>query len=456
MRLRHRGRVFVNRSMTSQVEYLDRIETLSADKLAQLQWRKLKTVISYAYQNLPFYRRRFSDAGITPASIKSPADLARIPMVTKADIINETIAGADYRVGIEALFGRQPDNVVMTSGTQGFHTFAAIGGYELSRGAIRAVQREFWMQKMRPGMRVVALCPGWHFLSLLDCKAMGRLGVSCVLPWGTHIPRFTKSFLDAVRTLRPDYLLTMPPMLYAMLRECERVQVDPRRVFASVRYVSAVGEPVTAGLRSRLREQLALEDFFERGGSSDGLWGGGECSFHRGHHVFADYFYIEIVDPETGRQLPAGERGAVVVTNLTLGKSLYVRFNCEDLGMILPGGCPCGRTHPRVELFDRLSNVLILDKRSITTYDIRCCLDEIPETCGIPFFVIKQSDGRARIELYHPSPEASMDLDRVGRMLAERLEVQFPIQIIRTMPARWKGRIIDERAQTAAERYPRA
>jgi phenylacetate-CoA ligase len=178
MRLRHRGRVFVNRSMTSQVEYLDRIETLSADKLAQLQWRKLKTVISYAYQNLPFYRRRFSDAGITPASIKSPADLARIPMVTKADIINETIAGADYRVGIEALFGRQPDNVVMTSGTQGFHTFAAIGGYELSRGAIRAVQREFWMQKMRPGMRVVALCPGWHFLSLLDCKAMGRLGVS--------------------------------------------------------------------------------------------------------------------------------------------------------------------------------------------------------------------------------------------------------------------------------------
>lgn len=441
--------------MKSGREHFDPIETWPQERLVELQWKQLTAVLRYAYKHLPFYRQRFTAAGIHPNDIKTFDDFRRIPLITKADLIHEISETQSCQIGIEALGSHPLRNIIMTSGTLGFHTFASLTPYELTRGGVRAVLREFWMQKMRPGMRVMTLSPGWHFLSLLDSRALTRMQVECLSPWGTHLPRFAGHFLDAVQHLRPAYLLTIPPVLYAMLGECERSGINSREVFTSVRYISAVGEPVTPQLRKKLKEELDLEDLFERGGSSDGLWGGGECFAHTGHHVFADFFYIEVIDPVRGNPLPPGERGTVVVTNLSLGKSLYIRFNCEDLATFIPGECPCGRTHPTIELFDRLTNTLTARGPTITIYDVRCCLDDIPALCGAPFFIVKQKDGSLRLELRGPQHNLQAEAELARHLLRERLGLEAVVAWTPEVPVRWKGRIVTEEEISGERRYPR-
>ncbi len=437
-----------------EAEWIDPIEVADPEYLLRLQWRRIKRVLHYAYDNLSFYRERFDSIGLHPADVKNLDDFSRIPLLSKLDLIAETKSRQSFSIGIEAFNKRPPFNVVMTSGTHGFHTFAAVGRAELTRGAMRAVLREFWMQKIRPGMSVMTLSPAWHFLSLLDSRALTAIGARCVSPFGTHTPRFAERFLDAVVNLRPEYVLTIPPVLYAMLSVCERRGIEPREAFASVRYVSAVGEAVTPRLRQKLRDQLGLDDFFERGGSSDGLWGGGECSRHNGHHVFADLFYVEIVDPVTNQRLGPGERGTIVVTNLVLGKSLYIRFNCEDLGSIATDVCECGRTHPRVEIFDRLDNQIQVNGREITVYDIRACLDEIDQLCGRSFFVVKQRNGGFRIDVYDPDDTLHNVSSEARAALLKRFGLDAEFRGIRSMPARWKGRLVDERQVAIGEGYP--
>ena len=106
------------------------------------------------------------------------------------------------------------------------------------------------------------------------------------------------------------------------------------------------------------------------------MFGGGECHAHRGHHVSADVHCVEIVDPKTGLPLGAGRRGTAVVTNLSLGKSVYIRFDTEDVAEIIPGDCPCGSTHPVVEFYGRLADSVVLPDRIITPADVRGALDE--------------------------------------------------------------------------------
>jgi phenylacetate-coenzyme A ligase PaaK-like adenylate-forming protein len=123
-----------------------------------------------------------------------------------------------------------------------------------------------------------------------------------------------------------------------------------------------------------------LEDVFERGGSSDGMFGGGECHAHRGHHISADVHYIEILDPHTGAPVRAGQRGTAVVTNLTLGKSVYIRFDTEDVAAVVAGDCQCGRTHPVVEFYGRLADSVVLSDRIIAPADVRDVLDDFEST----------------------------------------------------------------------------
>jgi len=445
--------------MREEREHLDAIEVWPPERLRRLQLKRLRAVLRYAWENLPFYRRRFQEAGFRPEEVRDFQDFSlKVPTFRKADIIEAMQREGDSRIGIEAVGPHRLTNLVMTSGTMGFHTFAAITDFELSRGAMRAVLREFWMQKMRPGMRVMMLSPGWHYLSLLDSIALTKMRVSCLSPWGTHVPRFAANFLETVRQLQPEYLLTVAPVLYAMLAEAERLGLNPRETFASVQYIASVGEPITPQLRQRLKEELGVKDVFERGGSADGLWGGGECFAHRGHHVFADLFYMEVIDPATGEPLPPGRRGSVVVTNLNLGKSLYIRFDCEDVGEICPEACECGRTHPLIELYDRLANLLRVGGRTLTAYDVRLCLDEVPELCGAPFLVVKSGDDMSRLRVIIRRPRQGDPSALVGHFQAlvrKQLGVDAAPEWIEEIPVRWKGRTVMEEEATGGISFPR-
>jgi phenylacetate-CoA ligase len=423
-----------------QGRYLDEVETTPREHLEAAALDRLGEVVERAAR-LPFYRERLPQPGGAAESFEAFA--AAVPTFRKADLIEELKRSGGHTTGIEALGGRGAAAVVLTSGTLGFPTFAALGEGEMERGSPREVLREFWMDGMRPGMRVMCQYPAWHHLSMLDNRALEWMEAEVVCPWGTFVPRFVGHALDLIAERRPEYLLTVTTMLHAIVEEALARGFDVLDLFEPVRYAMVVGEPVSPGQRRLLVELLGLEDLFERGGSSDGLWGAADCPAHGGHHVWLDHHWVEVLDPDSGEPLGPGRRGTVVVTNLTLDRSLYVRFDTEDLGEILPGPCPCGRTHPRVELYGRLADCVRVEGRLVAPYDVRARLDEIPGLVGVPLVIVREAAEMAclRVRL-----DGTVRVDPLAEIAAEQLResLGIPVEVSwgGRLPRRWKARMV--------------
>jgi phenylacetate-CoA ligase len=375
-------------------EYFDEGETVLPESLIDNRWKAIGTLVDHAYYQLPFYRTYWNSKGFAPAGPVDAVTFGKVPIIRKHDLVGAFMDTRSTMIGIEALLGLAPSNVVMTSGTMGFNTFAIVTNYDLDGASTLAQARELWMIKVRPGMRVLSLSPAWHALGLFESRAITRIGAVPILPWGTLSPRFVGDILTAVRFLKPEHLLVTARAIRMLLVECDRLKLDPRRAFASVRYLGCAGESLSAAFRTHLTRRLEVEEVFERGGSSDGMFGGGECIAHRGHHVSADVHYVEVIDPRTGVTLGPGRRGTAVVTNLSLGKSVYIRFDTEDVAEVIPGGCPCGRTHPVVEFYGRLADSVVLPDRIITPADVRNVLDEFDCAHFRPFAIAwNEADG---------------------------------------------------------------
>jgi len=420
-------------------EHFDPGEVAPPAERRRRAWERLMAVLEYAYRRLPFYRRLWRRHGLRLQDVRTPEDFARlVPTVTKGDLIRAIRERGSAAMGAEALSGR-PRNIVMTSGSEGFNTFALLGETALGGEDLLTALRELWAMKVRPGMRVLTLGPAWHVLSLRDALALSHLGAATVSPWGSYAPRFYPAFLDAVLAFRPQHLLVTAPVLRGMLAECRRRGLNPREAFAGLRYVGCAGEAVTPALRAWLRREMGLEDFFERGGSSDGMFGGPECWAHRGHHISDDAHYLEVVDVTTGAPLPPGRRGLVVVTNLSLGRTLYVRFQTGDVGELVDGPCPCGRTTPVLELYGRLNDCAVFGDRIVTPYDVRCVIDAWPALRWASVSLARDGDGLlVTLQGVEAGPEA---LEEAREALEAALGLPVGLSTA-AGPQGWKGQRI--------------
>ena len=194
-------------------------------------------------------------------------------------------------------------------------------------------------------------------------------------------------------------MITTPSMLLSILGEGLQGNIGLSKLFKSVEYISVAGEPLTTNLRNHLIKKVGIRDTFESGGSVDGMWGGGECYAHNGHHVWMDTNYMETIENSTLESLGEGERGTIVSTCLITGGPIYVRFNCEDLGEIHSEQCDCGRTHPRVEIHDRLQNIIKVKDKILTTYDILSTLESVLPSPTLSFAVVKDSENMNILQL---------------------------------------------------------
>ncbi len=429
-------------------EYFDAGETVPRHELADGRRRTLGELVAYAHRELPFYRRLWDGVALPPEGPIEEAAFRELPLMRKRDVMEAVRDGHSMMIGTEALIGLEPRNVVMTSGTMGFNTFAAVTDHDLDGASTLAQARELWMIGVRPGMRVLSLSPAWHALGLFESRALTRIGAVPVLPWGTLTPRFVGDILGAVTQLQPEHLLVTARALRMLLAECDRLGLDPRRAFRSVCYVGCAGEALSAAFRAHIRTRLELEDVFERGGSGDGMFGGGECFAHRGHHVSADVHYVEVVDPRTGAALEDGERGTAVVTNLTLGKSIYIRFDTEDVAEIVPGDCPCGRTHPLVEFYARLEDSVMLPDRIITPADVRGVLDEFESVRFRPFAMTWEEAAGLVVSVGGNAGTTQDDGSDVAAALSDRFQVAATLTAGKTEGVGWKEERIRRRGDS--------
>lgn len=426
-------------------ELFDSYEAWPEERWRRDQWLRLQRMLETAYERLPFYRRRFEGAGLSPRDIRWPEDLARVPFLRKADVARAVGNAESFAVGMEAEGDAGPHVLAMTSGTVATGVLRLSSRWRRTMG--RAICRAYWWAGARPGMRILAAAPAWHATAIKESWAIERLGGVAVVPRGTFVPHFAAEYLAVLLDLRPQFAHFFLPMLYALLAECRRRGLEPSQVFGSFETMAVGGAPMTPRARDHLKAELGVRDLFEGAGSAEGLVAM-ECSAHQGHHVFVDVCHVEVVDPESGQVLPPGQRGTVVLTTLVPSGSVYIRYDTEDIGEILPGRCPCGRTWPRLELYDRRANVVRVQGRGLLWYDVRACLDEVPGLIGVPCVIVRSGHNgqRLRIALEGPPPHVSASaLTEVEKIVAERLNVPVCAEWVHALPARWKGvAVIDE------------
>jgi len=415
-------------------------------RLKSYQLRALRHVLSYAYRELPFYRKRFDQAHFTPERFRSITDLLHVPIFTKKDVLDAHDQKKRFDVGLEKLDAPGQGVLCMTSGTLGTAFLYLSKKWASMRGD--SLVRAYRWAGLRRGMRMLMAAPAWHSLAVQENRVLQRIGATCVIPWGTFLPQYASHFLNTILDVKPAFISIFLPMLYALLAECRRREMRPANAFKHVETILVVGAPMTPRSREKLKRELRVRDIFEGLGNPEGLTAM-ECSFHSGHHIFLDCCFVEILDPKTKQPLPPGQRGNVVITSLIPQGSLYVRYDTEDLGMILPEPCECRRSWPLMKVYDRRANSLHIAGQEIVPYDIRRCLDELPELVNIPFALVRSEKEMNSLKLLIQKP-AMGDVEKLGMRVRNLLKKNFSFDTseewAEELPHRWKGvTVIEEK-----------
>ncbi len=433
------------------MEPFDEKDSWPAERLWDMAWRRLRRVLARAERDLPFYQRRFAQAGVSADDVRTPADLARIPILTKSDVLGAQAEGGSPFFGMERQTRREPSVFLLSSGTVG----TTVLWEPWSKMWLRSVAcaRAYWHMGLRPGMRALIVAPSWHLVSLLDRMVYGRL-IPCstvVVPWGTHLPVYTGQLLDTILEQKPQFVNMFLPMLYALLAECQRRGISPREAFSSFRTVGVTGAGMTLRAWEQLDQLLGGGKLLEGYGHAEAVVAAG-CHARRGHHLMLESAYVEIVDPATGQPLPRGTRGLVVSTALTSSGSVYIRFAPGDIGAMLPDACPCGLPWPLVEVYGRIEDQFEVAGRKLLPYDVRACLDEVPELLTISAAVVRTRRPSSHLTLMVERPEGAdpRHLERLIREAVGRgLGIETEVRWVSALPARWKGTVVVEEGQTA-------
>lgn len=315
---------------------LEPIETASLDELRALQFERLKKSLHLAWNKVPHYRQKFESAGAHPDDLKSLDDLARFPFTTKQDL-RET-----YPFGMFAVPREQVVRIHASSGTTGKPTVVGYTAHDIDVWA-GLVARSIRAAGARAG-DIVHVSYGYGLFTggLGAHYGAERLGLTVVPFGGGQTERQVQLICD----FRPDIIMVTPSYMLALADEFERQGMATDA--SSLRIGIFGAEPWTNEMRAEIERRLGI-DAVDIYGLSEVMGPGvaNECIETKdGPTLWEDHFYPEIIDPETGKPLPDGEFGELVLTSLSKEALPVVRYRTRDLTRLLPG---TARTMRRIQ-----------------------------------------------------------------------------------------------------------
>ena len=327
---------------------LEPIERASRDELVALQLKRLKWTLAHAYERVPHYRRKFDAAGVHPKQLRTLADLARFPFTTKADLRE------NYPFGMFAVPRTKVVRIHASSGTTGKPTVVGYTAKDIDTWAT-LMARSIRAAGGRPG-DVVHVAYGYGLFTGGLGAHYGAEKLGCtVIPMSGGM---TERQVQLIADFKPEIIMVTPSYMLAIAEEMERQGMDPRRSSLEIGIFGA--EPWTPAMRKAIEAKLDM-DAIDIYGLSEIIGPGvaQECIETKdGLTVWEDHFYPEIVDPETGRALPDGEKGELVFTTLTKEALPMIRYRTRDLTRLLP---PTARAMRRMEkITGRSDDMLII------------------------------------------------------------------------------------------------
>ncbi|MCK5006377.1 MAG: phenylacetate--CoA ligase [Spirochaetales bacterium] len=364
------------------------IETMGRSDLASLQLDRLNHSLEQARRS-PFYGKRF--AYKAPSHLAGLGDLTTLPFTTKDDLRNA------FPYGFLTVDLKEVVRLHSSSGTTGnptvvFHTAGDIGqwGNLIARCMYTTGVRKHDVFQNMMGYGLFTGGLGFHY-------GAEKLGVMTI-PIG---PGNSKRQIWFLQNLETTVVHILPSYALRLYKFFEELAIDPREDLA-LRIAFVGAEPHSEEIRKKIEDLYNIKVYNSYGLSE--MCGPGvafECECQEGLHIWEDHFYPEIVDPASEEVLPEGEPGELVLTTLTREAMPLVRYRTRDLTRFLPGNCPCGRTHRRIDrITGRSDDMLIINGVNIFPIQIEKTLMAIPEIGHNYLIEIRKENFMDRLQVH--------------------------------------------------------
>ncbi len=356
-----------------------------------------------------FYAKKFE--GIDLASIKTQADFEKLPFSEKADLREA------YPLGLAAVPEEQIVRIHSSSGTTGTPVIVPYTAKDVDDWG-EMFKRCYEIAGITNRDRI-HITPGYGLWTAGIGFQNGaeKLGAMAI-PMG---PGNTNKQIQMMIDLKSTVLCATASYALLLAEEIEkrgiRDQIHLRKgVIGSERWGAKTRERIQEILGIELYDVYGLTEIY---GPGIGI----SCPENDGMHVFNDYVYVEIIDPETGEVLPDGEWGEIVLTTLQKEGAPLIRFRTHDLSRIVPGTCACGREDVRLDIISgRSDDMMKIHGVNVFPSQIEEVLAAFDGASSEYQIRISHLDGRDTMRLYVEAVSGEVDFAQLGKQIAAEVK----------------------------------
>ncbi|MEA5050434.1 MAG: phenylacetate--CoA ligase [Oscillospiraceae bacterium] len=317
--------------------YEEAVECASRDYIRAVQSERLIKMVGNAYDHIPFYKKKFDEMGLLPGDIHSIDDITKLPFTVKTDLRD------NYPFGLFAVPQSELVRIHASSGTTGKQTVVGYTKKDIdvwaactARVLVAAGATKNDIIHISYGYGLFTGGLGLHY-------GAEKLGATA-LPVSSGN---TKRQVMLLQDFGSDFLCCTPSYAMFIGETIRDMGIDPKSLKLRAGIFGA--EPWTENMRKEIERLLAIKAYDIYGLSEiAGPGVAGECECQSGMHVNEDYFYPEVVDPDTLKPLPAGQYGELVFTCIGKQALPLVRYRTRDICALITDPCDCGRTFVRM------------------------------------------------------------------------------------------------------------
>lgn len=325
------------------------MECMSRDELRSIQDERLRSVVRRVYQNVPYYRNKMQEAGISPKDIKGVDDLHLLPFTTKEDL------RANYPFGMFAVPHSEIVRIHASSGTTGKPTVSGYTSGDIDRWAELMARSLYCAGVNNHDTVQVSYGYGMFTGGLGVHYGVEKIGASVIPISGGNTARqimVMEDFGTSVICCTPSYILNIVDVI-------KNMNIDISKIKLKVGIMGA--EPWSESMRLRIEEELNIDALNIYGLSEVmGPAVAMECLQKSGMHIWEDHFIPEIIG-KNNEPLDYGQQGDLTFTTLTKHGMPLIRYKTHDLTSLNSELCECGRTHVRMNrILGRTDDMLII------------------------------------------------------------------------------------------------
>jgi phenylacetate-CoA ligase len=409
------------------------------DRILELQNKRLRKLVKYAYENVAYYRRKFDEIGVNPLEIKNSEDIIKLPFLDKKDIRHNfkelTASGFLVKERVK----------LYTSGSTGQQLFFYTTKHQHNSLAFAERQRGYTAIGIELGDKCAHLGIAnqqrsgpiiWQ--GFIDTLKRDKL-------FDVHdmIDDKMDNFAKSLSQYQPKLLRGFPSIVYELarfIRNNKQYRIKPEGIVTG-------GEQLFEYQRNYFREVFGCDtyDFY---GAEEQHTIAFECPAHDGYHLVAENVIVEVID-DNGKLVSPGEEGEIAITNLQNYAMPMIRYRIGDIGALTDKLCPCGRGLPLlVSLSGRIYDLIVTKSKRVVPgqYLVQPLRGLYASLNLAEFQIVQESPGKALIKVV-PGVENSRRKDDISSSIIAGYrhvlgdEIEISVELVGKIPRSPSGKL---------------